>query len=372
MSIWHRRVIADRRHALTDQNTATAQSAIILSSELPERLLRWYDWNARALPWRRDKDPYRVWVSEIMLQQTGVDVVLRYYPRFLEAFPTVRALAEADESKLLKLWEGLGYYARARNMRKAARVIAESFGGSFPETYEGLRRLPGVGEYTAGAVASICFELPTPAVDGNVLRVAARLTSLITPLTDADKKQVTESLREIYPPKRCGDFTQSLMELGAVICIPNGQPKCEICPAAGLCSAYRDGKAGTIPVKTQKPPKKAFELTVFLLTCGGRIALRRREEGGLLGGMWELPNVPGHLSDTEALAQAASWGVCPAELLSSMRRGHVFTHLRWDMLCYAIDCRDMTADGLVWVSHSELERAYALPTAFRKFIGGDS
>jgi A/G-specific adenine glycosylase len=319
-----------------------------------------------------------------MLQQTGVEVVKRYYPRFLEAFPTIAALAGAEESGLLKLWEGLGYYARARNMQKAARVITDNYGGKFPDTLQDIRRLPGVGGYTAGAVASICFDLPEPAVDGNVARVAARIAGIADVMTDAVKKQIEAALRGIYPPARRGDFTQSLMELGAVVCLPNGAPRCAVCPAAGLCAAEKAGNAAALPAKARKQPKKLAALTVFLLTRSGSVALRRRADAGLLGGLWELPNVPGHLSEAAALETAASWGVRPVELRRATRRAHVFTHIRWDMVCYAVECaetsREMSpemppkmspeAPSLTWVSPAKLRDEVALPTAFRKLLEG--
>ncbi|SHI01817.1 A/G-specific DNA-adenine glycosylase [Sporobacter termitidis DSM 10068] len=343
---------------------------IALPQLLPQALLAWYNKNARALPWRKDRDPYRVWVSEIMLQQTGAEVVARYYPRFLEAFPTVQALAGADEHALMKRWEGLGYYARARNMQKAARVIAEKYAGVFPDTYEALRELPGVGDYTAGAVASICFDRPTPAVDGNVIRVVARIAGIGDEITDAVKKSIAEALRAIYPTDRPGDFTQSLMELGAVVCLPNGQPRCALCPAAGLCAALRDGTALSLPVKKRKPEKKREERTVFLLSCGGSLALRHRENSGLLGGLWELPNVSGALDEAGAVRQAEAWGTRPAALIKALRRSHIFTHIRWDMVCYEIACREKTPD-FTWVTARELRESYALPTAFSKFLDGE-
>lgn len=339
----------------------------VLPQILPQRLLAWYDQNARPLPWRRDTNPYHVWISEIMLQQTGVEVVKSYYARFLEAFPTIEALAEADEQTVLKLWEGLGYYSRARNLMKTARIIARENGGRFPDTYEEIAKLPGIGPYTAGAIASICFNLPVPAVDGNVVRVVARIAGIDEEVTESVKKRMTASLKMVYPPDRCGDFTQSLMDLGAVVCIPNGAPKCPQCPAADICTANRDGATLSLPVKGRKQAKKQQELTVFLLCCGDNIALRRRESGGLLAGLWELPNVPGILNETGAAALAAQWGVKPRALIKALRRGHVFTHIRWDMLCYVIECASQPP-SFTWVSREQLSDTFALPTAFKKLI----
>jgi A/G-specific adenine glycosylase len=358
---------------MTEKVSCLKKDPISLPAALPRLLLDWYDKNARPLPWRADDDPYRVWVSEIMLQQTGAEVVSGYYARFLEAFPTVGALAEADQQALLKLWEGLGYYARVRNMQKAARIVRDTYGGRFPDTYESLLALPGVGGYTAGAIASICYSRPTPAVDGNVVRVIARIAGITEEITEAVKQRIGEALRAIYPMDRAGDFTQSLMELGAVICVPNGKPSCmgcltgTPCPAAGLCAAYRDGTALSLPVKKRKPEKKREERTVFLLTCDGRLALRQRDEGGLLGGLWELPNVPGTLTDQDAVAQATAWGVRPCGIRSAVRASHVFTHIRWDMVCFTLECRE-ASDRFVWVTGEELRQTYSLPTAFRKFL----
>jgi A/G-specific adenine glycosylase len=334
---------------------------------LPQRLLAWYGQNARLLPWRKDTDPYHVWLSEIMLQQTGVEVVKAYYTRFLEAFPTVEALSAADGQKVLKLWEGLGYYSRARNLIKTARLITGDCGGRFPELIGDIAKLPGIGPYTAGAIASICFNQPTPAVDGNVLRVIARVAGIEDAVTDSVKKRIAASLEAIYPADRRGDFTQSLMELGAVVCIPNGAPNCAYCPVSDICAAFRDGTALSLPVKKQKQAKRLQALTVFLLSCGGSLALRRRADSGLLAGLWELPNVPGILDETEAVTLAADWGVRPLALKKASRRSHVFTHVKWDMLCYTVECAAQPP-GFTWVSREALSDTYALPTAFKKLL----
>jgi A/G-specific adenine glycosylase len=302
-----------------------------------------------------------------MLQQTGVSVVKEYYLRFLEAFPTIEALAAADEHKVLKQWEGLGYYSRARSLMKTAQLIVFEYGGRFPDTYEEILKLPGIGPYTAGAIASICFDLSVPAVDGNVVRVIARIAGLHAEVTEALKNSIKASLKEIYPAERRGDFTQSLMELGSVVCVPNGIPKCDACPISGLCKAHRDGTVMSLPAKSQKKAKKQQELTVFLLTCGENIALRRRESKGLLAGLWELPNVSGRLSDHEAIAIAARWGAAPSALTKSLERSHIFTHIKWDMVCYFIECDAMPL-CFTWVSRRMLLETYALPTAFKKFL----
>ena len=335
-------------------------------SALPERLLPWFAECARALPWRCDREPYHVWVSEIMLQQTRVEAVKGYYERFLRALPDVGSLASAEPERLNKLWEGLGYYSRVRSLQAAARQIMEQHGGVFPEKFEDIRALKGVGDYTAGAIASICFGLPTPAVDGNVLRVVTRLTGDERCISEEKvKKSIRASLAEIYPAGKCGEFTQALMELGATVCVPNGTPGCERCPMAELCRS-RDGGWATLPVKAEKKARRREKLTVFLLRCEDCTALRRRGEAGLLAGLWEFPNVPGHLSPEAAVAQAEAWGVQPRELELSLERKHIFTHVEWEMRCYRLRCGAMPPD-FVWADRETLLREAALPTAFRMF-----
>ena len=335
-------------------------------SALPERLLPWFSGHARALPWRRDREPYHVWVSEIMLQQTRVEAVKGYYDRFLAALPDIAALAAAQPEKLTKLWEGLGYYSRVRSLQTAAQQIMAQHGGVFPRDYADIRALKGIGDYTAGAIASICFGQPTPAVDGNVLRVVSRLTGDARSISEeSTKKAVREALAEVYPAGACGEFTQALMELGATVCLPNGAPACERCPMAELCRS-RDGGWKELPVKAKKKTRRKEQLTVFLLRCGDCTAVRKREETGLLAGLWEFPNVPGHLTETEAVAQAERWGAHPQELRSSVHRSHIFTHVEWEMLCYCLRCGEMPPE-FVWADEAALQSEIALPSAFRMF-----
>lgn len=332
---------------------------------LPELLLPWYRESRRDLPWRSDPQPYHVWLSEIMLQQTRVEAVKGYYLRFLQALPTVKALAEAPEEQCRKLWEGLGYYTRVRNLQKAAREIVSRSGGEFPQTYEEIRRLPGVGDYTAGAVASICFGLPTPAVDGNVLRVTGRLLADPTPVTDGSlRRRRAEQLAEIYPRDHAGEFTQALMELGATVCLPNGAPRCEVCPLRQNCRGAALRRPEDFPGKPPKKPRRQEDLTVFLFRCGGRTAVRRRQESGLLAGLWEYPNVPGHLDLTEAIAQAEAWGVHPKAPRSVREKTHIFTHVQWNMRCFEMECSAMP-EPFRWATDEERKRDLALPTAFR-------
>ena len=213
-----------------------------LYRNLPKLLVPWYRQHARQLPWRRDRKPYHVWISEIMLQQTRVEAVKGYYARFLKALPAVEQLAAAEEGILLKLWEGLGYYNRVRNMQKTARIIVDTYHGRFPQTAGELERLPGIGPYTAGAIASICFEQPAAAVDGNVLRVVARVCNIQSPVDLPQvKKEITSCLQRVYPAQNRGDFTQSMMELGATVCLPDRQPRCKACPLGGICRARQLG-----------------------------------------------------------------------------------------------------------------------------------
>ena len=339
-----------------------------LLKQIPPLLLQWYDSSARVLPWREDPTPYRVWVSEIMLQQTRVEAVKPFYQRFLEAFPTVEALAEAPEDKLLKMWEGLGYYNRVRNLQRAAQVVVERYGGQVPASFEELRALPGIGEYTAGAIASIAFQLPVPAVDGNVLRVISRVLARYDNILDPKvKRRMEGEIREILP-QRVGDFNQSLMELGAMVCLPGGPPKCLVCPLQGLCRGYAQGVAEELLVKTKPKPRKKQARTLFLLfSQEGRVALRRRPEQGLLAGLWELPGTEGALSREEAAAWLAAQGVPVGELSPGPEAKHVFSHVEWHMGSWVAQNVE-EVPGFVWVTREELRREYALPSAFKAFF----
>lgn len=334
--------------------------------ELPRLLLPWYHENKRDLPWRQDKEPYHIWVSEIMLQQTRVEAVRGYYIRFLQALPTVKALAECDDDALHKLWEGLGYYSRVRNLKKAAQVIMERHGGVFPQTYEEILALPGIGEYTAGAICSIAYDLPTPAVDGNVLRVISRLTADDTPIDlPAYKAAVRQSLAQNYP-KAAGDFTQALMELGATVCGPNREPECEICPCRSICKAFQHGTAVKYPVKLPKKAKRMEEKTVFILSCDGAYALEKRPNKGLLAGLWQFPNTDKKLEVSEAVAWAESKGLAPREVLRQVERQHIFTHIRWGMRGIYMEVAEPKGD-FIWLNADEIRSNAALPTAFRQF-----
>ena len=338
-----------------------------MEQEIVRPLLDWYAANRRELPWRRDREPYHVWLSEIMLQQTRVEAVRGYYTRFLTELPDIAALAACDPDRLQKLWEGLGYYSRVRNLQKAAQRIMAEHGGQFPQTYEAVRALPGIGDYTAGAICSICFGMPTPAVDGNVLRVVSRLTADERPVTRPEvKRDYTAALAAIYPEGQCAAFTQALMELGATVCAPNGAPRCELCPVAKLCRSREGDRWRTIPVKEARKPRRREEKTVFLLTCGGRTAVRKRPPKGLLASLWELPNAEGILEAQDALEQLERWGLRPMELRRQTERTHVFTHVEWQMRCYRVDCAE-AAEGFTWVDAERFAHDISLPTAFRQF-----
>ena len=339
-------------------------------SQTVQPLLGWFQAHARALPWRADREPYHVWLSEIMLQQTRVEAVRGYYARFLAAAPDVFALAALPEAQLLKLWEGLGYYNRARKAQACAQEIAAR-GGVWPDTVEGLLALPGIGPYTAGAIASICFERPAAAGDGNVLRVCARVLDDATPIDSAaHKAALTAALSACYPAGHCGDFTQALMELGATVCGPNRAPQCEVCPIAALCLARAHGTAAALPVKAPKRAKRAEDYTVFCLRCGDRLAVERRPEHGLLAGLWELPNTPGLLDERQAGEYASGQGLGDVRLRSARDGRHIFTHIVWTMRCYTLECSAMPP-RYHWATPDELREEISLPTAFRQFVDAE-
>ncbi len=341
-------------------------------------LLYWYGKYARKLPWRENKDPYRIWISEIMLQQTRVEAVKPYFQRFLEAFPDIPSLAAAEEDRLLKLWEGLGYYSRARNLQKCAKVLTEDYKGQMPADYGALLKLPGIGSYTAGAIASIAFSIPVPAVDGNVLRVVSRLTANREDMTKpAAKKKIEALLAGTMDRMRPGDFNQALIEVGAVVCVPNGEPKCMVCPLASLCLAKRDSLWREIPFKPPKKERRLEKRTVFIVEQGGRIAIRKRPPKGLLASLYELPNVEGELPE-ESVAQALGLQakeIIDTEMLPAAK--HIFSHVEWNMTGYYVtlagepDAGKNERKDWIFVEKEQLKGQYPLPNAFqayRKFI----
>ncbi len=333
---------------------------------LPQLLLGWYEKNKRDLPWRGDKNPYHIWLSEIMLQQTRVEAVKGYYARFLKEIPTIQSLANADDELLHKLWEGLGYYSRVRNLKKAAQTVLAEHNGIFPGEYAEVRKLSGIGDYTAGAICSIAFHLPTPAVDGNVLRVISRLTDDDTPIDSPYyKKTVQKNLAEVYP-ENAGDFTQALMELGATVCGPNRKPDCENCPCAEVCKGKKSGRAEELPVKNPKKPRKPVDLTVFILNCENRYALCKRPKKGLLAGLWQFPNVPEKMETKNALQAVCNMGLSPKDIHRQVERKHIFTHIQWQMQGFYISVSDVNTE-FTWLTPEEINNQTALPTAFRQF-----
>lgn len=338
--------------------------------DLPEgfvpTLLAWYSKNARALPWREELTPYRVWVSEIMLQQTRIEAAVGYFERFMQALPDVKALAAAPEERVMKLWEGLGYYTRARNLHKAAKQIVAEHDGALPEEFSELRKLPGIGDYTAGAIASIAFGKPEPAVDGNVLRLLSRLCCSEENVGEGRVKSAfRELLRKVYPAGRCAAFTQALMELGEVICTP-GRPDCPACPLVSLCRARAQGRETELPVMPGKRPRRVEERTVFLLRCGKRVAIRKRPDRGLLAGLYEFPNLPGAMTPRQARASAEGWGCVPGEAEPCPPFVHIFTHVEWHATGYTIPCSEM-GGAFLWVTREELA-GFAMPSAFRPLL----
>ena len=340
-----------------DQNPLASLSPLVLA---------WYRANKRDLPWRQDRDPYHIWLSEIMLQQTRVEAVKGYYARFLDTLPTIEALANCDDDLLHKLWEGLGYYSRVRNLKKAANVIVQQHNGIFPRNYRDILALPGIGEYTAGAICSIAFDQPTPAVDGNVLRVVSRLTDDPSPIDLlATKAKVSRLLSAVYP-KEAGDFTQALMELGATLCGPNRKPDCPVCPCRTICLAYQRGSAESLPVKSPKLEKRQEDRTVFILSCDGKYALQKRPGKGLLAGLWQFPNVSGCLDTQAALSQVESWGLHPREIYRQRDKKHIFTHIQWNMRGCYLEVSEPSGP-FQWFTPSQINTQAALPTAFRQF-----
>ena len=335
-------------------------------------LLDWFYKNHRILPFRTDPSPYHVWLSEIMLQQTRVSAALPYYERFLAALPDIPALAACEEEKLHKLWEGLGYYSRVRNLQKAAKIVCEQYGGQLPADYDALRALPGIGDYTAGAVASISFGIPVPAVDGNVLRVFSRLYNDPAAVTEpAVKKAFTARVMEHQPPDAPGDYNQALMELGALVCVPNGAPLCEKCPLAHLCAARAAGTALGLPRKAAPKPRRLQPVTLALLESPAGFLLQQRPQKGLLAGLWQPVLWEGEaLAAGEVLARLQAMGMdtgtAAPEALPAAK--HIFSHIEWHMngILLHVPAQDAPA-GCVWASREALQAEYTLPGAFKAY-----
>ncbi len=334
-------------------------------------LVEWYRTNQRDLPWRKNPTAYHVWVSEIMLQQTRVEAVKPYYERFLKELPTIRDLAEAKEDIILKLWEGLGYYNRVRNMQKAAIQIMEEYEGSFPREYEKILGLTGIGNYTAGAISSFAYGIPKPAVDGNVLRVISRITENYDDIMKASVKAKTEEmLEQVIPEEAASDFNQGLIELGAIVCVPNGAPKCKECPVSQFCKAYRHGTQLELPVKAKAKERRIEKKTVFIFKDGENVAIRKRPAKGLLAGLYEFPNVNGHLTQEEAVAYSKEIGLAPIYIQPLEVGKHIFSHVEWHMIGYSVRVDELEhacKEEMLFVHPEEVQREYPIPAAFETY-----
>ena len=345
--------------------------------QIKEPLLSWYDANRRVLPWREQPTAYRVWVSEIMLQQTRVEAVKPYFERFMKELPDVEALAGAEEETLLKLWEGLGYYNRVRNLQKAAMSIVENHNGRIPENYEELIKLSGIGSYTAGAIASIAYGKAYPAVDGNVLRVLARVRKDTREITDAKvKTQIEQELLEVMPKDRPGDFNQAMMELGACVCVPNGMPDCAGCPLKCLCMAHRDASELDFPKKASKKSRTIEEKTILVIRDAGKTVLRKRKTSGLLAGMYEFPSMEGFRDAEKVIAYLAERGLKVLRIQPLQDAKHIFTHKEWHMRGYMVRVDELDRPGVddmrrerdwIYVEPEETRRKFPIPTAFSAY-----
>ncbi len=337
-------------------------------------LLKWYDDNRRILPWREEPTPYHVWVSEIMLQQTRVEAVKPYYKRFMEALPDIKSLAEADEEKLLKLWEGLGYYNRVRNMQLAARQVMEQCGGEMPGEYEKLLKLKGIGSYTAGAIASIAFGQAVPAVDGNVLRVVARYCMDDGFITDAKVKAGVEAeLLQVMPQDRPGDFNQAMMELGATVCLPNGEPHCQKCPLQANCQAYKNHCVMEYPKKAEKKARTIEQKTILIVQDADKAAVRKRPGKGLLAGMYEFPSLEGYCDTEEVLQYLKKRGLQPLHIQALPDSKHIFSHKEWHMKGYAVRVDELAPkspmeEPWLFIEPSETREQYPIPSAFAAYV----
>ncbi|MBR3719195.1 MAG: A/G-specific adenine glycosylase [Firmicutes bacterium] len=329
--------------------------------QVTAQIAGWYAQHKRDLPWRKGKDPYRIWISEIMLQQTRIEAVIPYYERFLAELPDAAALAAVPEDRLLKLWEGLGYYSRAKNLKKAAQIVVEGYGGRLPETAKELERLPGIGEYTAGSIASIAYGQPAPAVDGNVMRVMMRLFACDGDIMQQkNRREVAGRLREVYPSgEEAALLTEGLMELGERVCIPNGTPLCSACPVQQHCKAHSLGKETDYPIRSEKKARRIEEKTVLVLRCGDRCALEKRPDTGLLAGLWGFPIFDGILTEEEVKERFHTASVQPLG-----KAKHIFTHIEWHMIGYLAECKEES--GVYrWATKEELDTEYSIPTAFK-------
>ena len=358
-----------------DSIEITKEVPVVLEHEslyqMADPLINWYRKNKRELPWRDINDPYRIWISEIMLQQTRVEAVKPFYARFLKELPKVSDLANAEEDKLLKLWEGLGYYNRVRNMQKAAQQIMEEHGGEFPRDFEAIRKLTGIGNYTAGAIGSFAFGIAKPAVDGNVLRVISRVTGSYEDIMKASTKtKVEEQLENVIPKESACDFNQGLIELGAIVCVPNGAPKCEECPLAYLCEANQKGIQNELPVKKKAKERRIEKRTILLVQDGDFLAIRKRPKKGLLAGLYEFPNLEGHLTEAEIVAYCKEIGLAPLRIQKLEDGKHIFSHVEWHMIGYRVRVDELEkscAENMLFIHPEKIQEEYPIPAAFETY-----
>ena len=376
------KILAYDCEVTSDSITIREPVDVVLESprmkETAKPLVEWFRKNKRDLPWRERMDAYRVWISEIMLQQTRVEAVKPYYERFLKALPDVRALAKVSEDRLLKLWEGLGYYNRARNLKYAACQIVEEYGGKFPETYEEIRSLKGIGSYTAGAISSFVYNIPKPAVDGNVLRVVSRITADDSDIAKAGtKSKIEKEIEEVIPRDAAGDFNQSLIELGAVVCLPNGEPRCGSCPVSHLCLAHEQGRETEFPVKKKAKKRRIENRTVLLFRDAQKTAIRKRPAKGLLAGMYEFPNREGRMTYDEVVGYGKSLGLTPVRIRKLGNAKHIFSHVEWHMTGYEIlvdELEKSMADenkqkgNIIFAEIRQLQEEYPIPSAFEAYM----
>lgn len=340
-------------------------------NKIVEPLLQWYEAEHRILPWRESKNPYYIWISEIMLQQTRVEAVKPYFERFIQTFPTIQAVACAEEEQLLKMWEGLGYYNRVRNIQKAAKTVVEKYDGMLPADYDELKTLSGIGNYTAGAVASIAYGIPAPAVDGNVLRVISRIEERSEDIMkQSTRKKVEDAILQVMPKQAAGDFNQALMELGATVCVPNGAPNCDKCPVAGLCGAYKHDRIGELPVKSGKKSRRIEERTIILIQDGDKVAIQKRPSKGLLAGLYEFPNIEGHLTEAEVLNLVEEKQLIPLHIKKLQAAKHIFSHVEWRMIGYAVKVAALEEEkqgNMLFVDQKETEDIYTIPAAYSAY-----
>ena len=343
-----------------------------VAAGLATPLLQYYDAHRRILPWRENPTAYGVWVSEIMLQQTRVEAVKPYFARFMEALPDIKSLAEAKEEKLLKLWEGLGYYSRVRNLGKAAQKVMSDYDGEMPSDVEELLKLPGIGTYTAGAISSIAYGKVAPAVDGNVLRVMSRIFKDDRDILNAQVKRDWEALlMRTMSKERPGDFNQAMMEIGAMVCVPNGAPKCDICPFAGICQAHLCGEELQYPYKAPKKERIIEERTILILRDEDKVALTKRPAQGLLAGMYEFPVIEGHVAENEVIAYLKEKGLQALRITELEDAKHIFSHKEWHMKGYMIRVDELTRgevpEDWLFVEPKKAEDSYPIPSAYAKY-----